>query len=427
MCLWRGSRQIIPGVDSLNIVVIGAQWGDEGKGKIVDYLSKDSSMVIRFSGGANAGHTIVHDGNTYKLHLVPSGIIYPGTRVILGSGMVIDPAALFAELQELENAGIDWQGRVLISDRAHIVLPSYRDEDVARDAQRHVPIGTTGRGIGVAYAHKALRDSLRIADLTWDAPLQELTPEDQKFVATWRDQLLEMSVDIASFMHSRETQQQNVLLEGAQGALLDIDLGTYPYVSSGSSSSAGALCGAGIGPSAVDHVLGVFKAYSTRVGNGPFPTEFSGEETGELERYIREVGREYGVTTGRPRRVGYLDLVALRYTCLTNGVSSLALTHLDVYDELTEIRACVAYETEDQTFEHVPAHIPTLEAARPVTRKFTGWNQSIADVRTYEDLPAPAQDYIAFIEEYVGVPVSTISVGYKREQTIQRTPLWNTP
>ncbi|MFP4153881.1 MAG: adenylosuccinate synthase [Alkalispirochaeta sp.] len=414
----------------MNVVVIGAQWGDEGKGKIVDYLSGEAQIVIRYSGGANAGHTIVTDDRTYKLHLIPSGIVYPETTVILGSGMVIDPEALFNELAELEEAGITWNGRVLISDRAHLVLPSHRTEDADRDAQRTRPIGTTGRGIGIAYAHKALRDGIRVADLEWTDHIAELTEEDRSVIDSYRDRMLDMAVDIVSFMHvdgGSADRDHRVLLEGAQGALLDIDSGTYPYVSSGSSSAAGAAIGGGIGPRSIDHVLGVFKAYSTRVGNGPFPSEFDTNQQGDLENYIRETGREYGVTTGRPRRVGYLDLVALRYACQVNSIDALALTHLDVYDELDEVRACVGYETEGETLEYFPASIPLLESARPITRKFPGWNRSIAECRNYDDLPENARSYIRFIEEYVGVPVEIVSVGYRREQTILRSSLWERP
>ncbi|MDA3950190.1 MAG: adenylosuccinate synthase [Spirochaeta sp.] len=413
----------------MNVVVIGAQWGDEGKGKIVDYLADGAEIVVRYSGGANAGHTIVNGDRTYKLHLVPSGIIYPDTTVILGSGMVIDPEALFRELEELAETGVSWEGRVLISDRAHLVLPGHREEDVNRDAERARPIGTTGRGIGIAYAHKALRDGVRIADLEWDAHLSELAPEDRQFLEIYRDRLTDMAVDLASFMNvgsGARAETQRVLLEGAQGALLDLDIGTYPYVSSGSSAAGGAASGAGIGPRNIDHVLGVFKAYSTRVGNGPFPSEFDSNLNGELENYIRETGREYGVTTGRPRRVGYLDLVALRYACQTNSIDSLALTHLDVYDELDEIRVCVGYETDGDTLDYFPSSIPLLEAARPITRRFPGWKSSIADCRSYDDLPAPAREYVAFIEQYLGVPVSIVSVGYQREQTIVRSSIWNT-
>lgn len=410
----------------MNVVVIGAQWGDEGKGKIVDYLASDTDVVVRYSGGANAGHTIVHGDTTYKLHLIPSGIVYPDTKVILGSGMVIDPIAFFDELDELSAAGIAWKDRVLISDRAHIVLPSHRSEDLERDAQRKNPIGTTGRGIGITYAHKALRIGVRLADLHWDEHINELTAEDQELIGEYRDRLLDMSVDIVSYLHvdSKGGGKQRVLLEGAQGALLDIDIGSYPYVSSGSSSAAGAASGGGIGPRDIDHVLGVFKAYSTRVGNGPFPSEFDTTVQGELEEYIRETGREYGVTTGRPRRVGYLDLVALRYACRANSIDSLALTHLDVYDALEEIRVCVGYETETDTIESFPASIPLLERVRPITRKFRGWRTPIGTIRSYDALPKNAVEYIRFIEEYVGVPVSIVSVGYQREQTIVRSSVW---
>ena len=413
----------------MNLAVIGAQWGDEGKGKIVDYLAADAGIVVRFSGGANAGHTIVHEGTTYKLHLIPSGIIYPDVRVVLGSGMVIDPEALFAELREIESLGIDWRGRVFVSDRAHLVLPSHKQEDIDRDAARATPIGTTGRGIGITYAHKALREGVRLADISWEAHCAELTDTDRTFLDTYRDRLLELSVDIATFMHPSNDSahiDQNVLFEGAQGALLDIDIGTYPFVSSGSSSAAGAAAGSGIGPRDIDHVLGVFKAYSTRVGNGPFPSEFDSDSQGELEDYIRDTGREYGVTTGRPRRVGYLDLVALRYACRTNGIDSLALTHLDVYDELDEIRTCIAYETMSETLDYFPSSIELLEQAKPVTMRFVGWNQAIGDIERFEELPEKAREYIAYIENYVGVPVSIVSVGYERRSTIIRNDPWKT-
>jgi len=410
----------------LNVVVIGAQWGDEGKGKIVDFLSSQADTIVRFSGGANAGHTIVHDGNTYKLHLVPSGIIYPDTTVVLGSGMVIDPEALFHELEELERLGISWDGRVLISDRGHLVLPSHKAEDVERDARRRHPIGTTGRGIGIAYAHKALRDGVRLADLDWTAQLEEHDEADRALIERYRDRLAAMTIDIAAYMHTdgNGASGSRVLLEGAQGALLDIDLGTYPYVSSGSSSAAGAASGSGLGPRELDHVVGVFKAYTTRVGNGPFPSELDPDHEGDLETYIRETGREYGVTTGRPRRVGYLDLVALKYTCQTNGIDNLALTHLDVLDDLDEIRVCIAYETDADTLDYFPASIPVLERARPVTRRFPGWKTPIGEIATFDDLPEAARSYVEFIEQYVGVHVGIVSVGYERRQTIVRTDPW---
>lgn len=406
----------------MNLVVIGAQWGDEGKGKIVDFLAGNAEIVVRFSGGANAGHTIVHDGITYKLHLVPSGIVYPGTTVILGSGMVIDPEALFFELEELETAGIDWKERLLISDRAHLVLPDYKKEDIELDKNRRIPIGTTGRGIGVAYAWKAMRDGIRVADLYDEEMLNRHSDENRAYLLKYRDRISTMQVDIASFMTL--AGDRTVLLEGAQGALLDLDLGTYPFVSSGSSGAAGACTGAGIGPGELGHILGVFKAYNTRVGNGPFPSEFDTDREGELESYIRDTGREYGVTTGRPRRVGYLDLVALRYACRTNGISSLALTHLDVYDGLEDIRTCVAYETSEQTLDYFPSSPKVLKEISPVTRKFPGWKEDLSGARSYEDLPEAARSYIDFIESFVGVPISVVSVGYERAQTIVRSCPW---
>ncbi|MEN6491062.1 MAG: adenylosuccinate synthetase, partial [Rectinema sp.] len=283
----------------MNVVIIGAQWGDEGKGKIVDFLASDAQIVVRFSGGANAGHTIVLGGEKYALHLVPSGILYPDKTVILGSGMVIDPEALFKELEDLEKKGVDWKGRVLISDRAHLVLPRYREMD--REAERHrsKPIGTTGRGIGVAYSLKASRDGVRLADIDDEERLVNITDEDRAWLSLWKDRLLPLKIDMVAYLRQHRNTWR--LFEGAQGALLDIDTGTYPFVSSGMSCAAGAAAQGGIGPRGIDRVLGVFKAYSTRVGNGPFPTEFADDSAGSLSQYIRTVGNEYGTTTGRPR------------------------------------------------------------------------------------------------------------------------------
>ena len=406
----------------MNTVVIGAQWGDEGKGKIVDYLAADSSVIVRFSGGANAGHTIVLGGERYALHLVPSGILYPDKTVILGSGMVIDPEALFKELEGLEGKGIDWRGRVLVSDRAHIVLPSYRRIDQELEKKRAKPIGTTGRGIGVAYAMKAFRDSVRLADLDDPDRLVNLEAEDRAFVEAWRDRLAPMAVDLVSYL--RNHRNAYTLFEGAQGALLDIDTGTYPFVSSGMSCSAGAAAQGGVGPRKLDRILGVFKAYTTRVGNGPFPTEFADDSPGSLSSYIRDTGNEYGVTTGRPRRCGYLDLVALRYAVAANSIDRLVLTHLDVYDELEEFEACVAYRIRGRLVEDFPASIRDLEEAEPVLRRFSGWKERIADRTSFDELPRKARDYVAFIEEYVETPISIISVGSDRRQTIVRESPW---
>ncbi|MCQ2594934.1 MAG: adenylosuccinate synthase [Treponemataceae bacterium] len=406
----------------MNVVVIGAQWGDEGKGKIVDYLADEAQIVVRYAGGANAGHTIVIGDQQYALHLVPSGILYPEKKVYLGMGMVIDPEALFEELKMLSDRGIKWEGRVFISDRAHIVLPRYRKMDKERDAARKRPIGTTGRGIGTTYSMKSERDGIRLADLEWEEKLAEFEPEDLEFINKYKDKLLAMRVDITAEMY--KNKNANVLLEGAQGALLDIDTGTYPYVSSGMSCSAGAAVGAGIGPRSLDRVLGVFKAYSTRVGNGPMPTEFDESTQSELYKFVRDTGREYGVTTGRPRRCGYLDLVALRYACRTNSIDELVLTHLDIYDTLDTIEACVAYEIDGKEVTDFPASIEMLNKAKPVLKKFSGWKQSLKNCRSYEDMPANAKAYVDFIEEFSGTKVGIISVGYDREDTFIRVNPW---
>jgi len=406
----------------MNVVVIGAQWGDEGKGKIVDYLAKEAQIIVRYSGGANAGHTIVIGAEQYALHLIPSGILYPDKIVVLGAGMVIDPKALFSELEMLKSRGIDTTGRVFISDRAHIVLPRYIEIDKERDRARKKPIGTTGRGIGITYSMKAERDSIRIADLGWKEKIDELEETDRQFLAEYQDRLQAMAIDLTSFLAGHKNAQ--ILFEGAQGTLLDLDLGTYPYVSSGMSCAAGAAIGGCIGPRNLDKILGVFKAYSTRVGNGPFPSEFDPEGEGELERFVRETGREYGVTTGRPRRCGYLDLVALRYACRTNSIDSLVMTHLDVYDTMEEIKACVAYRIGDRVVEDFPASIEDLNKAEPILRSFPGWKQSLKNARTYQDLPENARHYIEFIERYCETPVSIVSVGYDRSETIIRTSPW---
>lgn len=406
----------------MNVVVIGAQWGDEGKGKIVDYLANESHCIVRFSGGANAGHTIVSNGVQYALHLVPSGILHPQNTVYLGAGMVIDPEALFKELEMLTEKGISWEGRVFISDRAHLVLPRYKELDKVRDSARKRPIGTTGRGIGITYSMKSERDGIRLADLTWQEKMNDLEQEDRDFLAPFMSRLLDMKVNLTSELW--KARGKKVLFEGAQGALLDLDLGTYPFVSSGFSSSAGAAIGGCIGPRSIGKVLGVFKAYSTRVGNGPMPTEFDADSQSELYNFVRETGREYGVTTGRPRRCGYLDLVALRYACQSNSIDDLVLTHLDVYDTLDDIEACVAYSINGKITEEFPASIEDLNAAKPVLKHFKGWNTCLKDCRSYDELPVQARDYVDFIETYTETKVGIISVGYDRNDTFIRDSIW---
>jgi len=406
----------------MKVVIIGAQWGDEGKGKIVDYLAGEAQIIVRFSGGANAGHTIVIGDQQYALHLIPSGILYPDKMVILGAGMVIDPEALFNEIKMLNDRGIDTTGRVLISDRAHLVLPRYIKIDKERDAARKKPIGTTGRGIGITYSMKSDRDGIRLADLDWKEKWDELEEADRQFLTPFIERLKPMTINLSAFLEHHKNSQ--TLFEGAQGALLDLDLGTYPYVSSGMSCAAGAAIGGCIGPRALDKVLGVFKAYSTRVGNGPFPSEFDPASEDELCRFVRETGREYGVTTGRPRRCGYLDLVALRYACMTNSIDSLVMTHLDVYDTMDEIKACVAYRIDGKVVETFPSSIGALNSAEPVLRSFQGWKRPLKNALTYEEFPVEAMEYIEFIQRFCETPVDIVSVGYDRKETIIRKSPW---
>ena len=406
----------------MKVVIIGAQWGDEGKGKIVDYLAEDAKYVVRYSGGPNAGHTIVVDGKQFALHQVPSGILYSDKKVYLGAGMVIDPEKLFKELDMLKENGINWEGRVFISDRAQLILPKYRQMDKDRDSQRKRPIGTTGSGIGIAYSEKSHRDGLRLADLDWEEKMSEFDGEDKEYLDKYKDKLIEMRVDLTKVMW--EVRKENILFEGAQGAMLDIDSGTYPYVSSGASCAAGAATGCGIGPHDLDKILGVFKAYQTRVGNGPMPTEFNSESEGELCQYVRDTGREYGVTTGRARRCGYLDLVALRYACRTNSLDGLVLTHLDIYDAMDQIEACVAYDIDGKIVTDFPANVEQMNRAKPVLEKFKGWKKPLKEIKSYKKLPKEAREYVEFIEEYTGVPVTIISVGYERDETFIRSNPW---
>ena len=336
--------------------------------------------------------------------------------------MVIDPEALFNELQMLKDNGINWEGRVFISDRAHLILPKYRTMDKERDAARPRPIGTTGRGIGIAYGEKANRDGLRLADLDWEEKMGEYTGEDKAYLDKYKDRLLSMRVDLTAEMW--KLRNANILFEGAQGAMLDIDSGTYPYVSSGPSCAAGAAVGSGIGPHDLDKILGVFKAYETRVGNGPMPSEFNDTSEGELCQYVRDTGREYGVTTGRARRCGYLDLVALRYACRVNSLDGLVLTHLDIYDAMDEVEACVAYDINGKIVTDFPANVDAMNAAKPQLKKFKGWKTELKNCKTYEDLPKNARDYVEFIEDFTGTPVDIISVGYERNETFIRKDPW---
>ena len=407
----------------MKLVVIGAQWGDEGKGKMVDYLAEDADLVVRFSGGANAGHTIKVGEQTFKLHLVPAGIIYPEKTVALGNGMVIDPESLFTELSGIKDQGINWEGRVFVSDRAHLVLPSYKDLDKEMESKRARPIGTTGRGIGIAYSRKADRDGIRVGDL-WDKVVWDsMSEKDRVWIQPYKDLLESMKVNMAGFMMKH--RDEKILLEGAQGALLDLDHGTYPYVSSGISTSTGAALGASLGPKHIDKILGVFKAYQTRVGNGPFPTEML-EEGLELDlgNKLRELGHEYGTTTGRPRRIGYLDLVALKYAGWVNSLDGYILSHLNLYDGFEKISVCVAYEIDGKEITDFPSSTVELERVKPVIKELPGWTGKVGDARCWDDIPEGAKNVVKFIEDYTEVPVAGYSVGPLRDETFMKEPAW---
>ena len=406
----------------MKLVVIGAQWGDEGKGKIVDYLANEAKVVVRYSGGANAGHTIVNGDKVYKLHLVPSGIVYPDSSVLLGHGVVIDPTQLFKELDGIKEQGLEWEGRVKISDRAHLVLPIHKDLDLEMEKKRVRPIGTTGRGIGIAYSQKAHRDNIRVADLYDEEFYNNLDFETKEYLNPYKEKMESMVINGAYYLNS--IKEENILFEGAQGTLLDLDNGTYPFVSSGYSCAGGAGVGSGVGPRAIDNTIGVFKAYSTRVGNGPFPSDIKEAGDGPLEDLIREVGGEYGVTTGRARKCGFLDMVALKYACISNSLDSLVLTHLDVYDGMDEVKVCEFYEIDGNIVKEFPTRIDLLNKAKPVTRTFKGWKKDISKVKSFDDLPKEAREYVEYIEEYTGTPISIISVGADRNATFNRRNPW---
>ena len=419
-----------------NVVVIGAQWGDEGKGKITDLLSRSADVVVRYQGGVNAGHTIVVDGQVLKLHLIPSGILYPDTVCLIGSGTVVDPRVLLQELDMLAGIGIDASGLKLAST-AHVTMPYHRLLDQAMERQRGTRrIGTTGRGIGPTYSDKAERNGIRMIDLLDAAQLRErlqgpieeknlllerihgLDPLDpEQVIAEYADygrRLAPHVVDCTRTIHQAARARQNILFEGAQGTLLDLDHGTYPYVTSSNPVAGGACIGAGVGPTLIDRVIGVAKAYTTRVGEGPFPTELDGS----LSDHLCDRGGEYGTTTGRRRRCGWFDGVIGRYAVEVNGIDCLAITKLDVLDELDEIRVCVAYDMDGQRLDHFPSSSSEFARCRPVYETLPGWQTSTADCRRLEELPATAMAYLRFLAELMEVPIAIVSLGASRDQTI---------
>ncbi|HEY8831712.1 MAG TPA: adenylosuccinate synthase [Gemmatimonadaceae bacterium] len=415
------------------IVVVGAQWGDEGKGKLVDVLSERADWVVRYQGGANAGHTVQIGEKSFVLHQIPSGILHPGVRCAIGNGVVIDVETLFAEIDELVSDGIDVEGRLYVSDRAHLVMPYHKLIDSQSSASKE--IGTTGRGIGPAYEDKYGRRGIRVLDLRNPDRLRkliergvahaniELATSGSKradadytleLLSRFAKRLLPLAEDVGLRIHSAIISGAAVLLEGAQGSLLDIDHGTYPYVTSSSTTSGGAATGVGIAPKELDSVIGVVKAYTTRVGNGPLPTEF--EEP--LASEVRKLGNEFGATTGRPRRCGWFDGVVVRYAARVNGLTDLAVTKLDVLDTLERIGLCTGYEVDGDVYEEFPGDLSVLDRAVPRYEWFEGWKSSTADARGLLDLPTEARRYLDRIQSLVETQITYVSVGTRRDQII---------
>ena len=418
------------------LVVVGAQWGDEGKGKIVDVLAGEADVVARYQGGANAGHTVHVGGEEFILHQIPSGILHEGKRCLLGNGVVLDLEQFFSELDGLIARGIDAESKVGVSGRAHLLLEYHKRLDqVSELARGSDAIGTTRKGIGPAYEDKVARRGIRVADLRVADRARELifeaaTQANERLraagaetvdparvaddVLAVRERLLPLVTDVGREITRSIAEGRRILLEGAQGALLDVDHGTYPYVTSSTTTAAGAATGTGIGPTAIDAALGVVKAYTTRVGSGPLPTEIHGP----LGDRLRDLGGEYGATTGRPRRCGWFDGVVVRYAARVNGLTGLALTKLDVLDTFEEIQIATGYRIEDVVLDDFPEDLTLLSQAEPVYETLPGWNTSTADARSLEELPGAARDYLRRIEEITGVPIWYVSVGTRREQII---------
>lgn len=421
-----------------NIAIVGTQWGDEGKGKVVDLLTPAFSIVARYQGGHNAGHTVFVNGRKFVLHLIPSGILHAGVTCVIGNGVVVDPTALFTEIDELRREGIEPEGRLFISERAHIILPYHRDvEQAAERARGDRRIGTTARGIGPSYEDKSGRRGIRMADLADREPAGQLEETLRANVSarnatvggkpldwrTVRDDLLAawqrlepLVANVARLLDDAGRAGRRVLFEGAQGTMLDIDHGTYPFVSSSNGTAGGICAGLGVPPRAIGEVLGVAKAYSTRVGAGPFPTELGGA----FGDALRESGDEYGASTGRPRRVGWFDAVVVRHAARLNGLDSLALTKLDVLDGLSEIKLCTHYRCGGQDVHDVPASGTTLARCEPQYETLPGWSRPTAGLRQFADLPSEAQRYIARLEEVTGQKVALVSTGSDRNDTIIR-------
>ncbi|MDP4146376.1 MAG: adenylosuccinate synthase [Bacillota bacterium] len=419
-------------------IVLGAQWGDEGKGKMTDYLAEKADVVVRFQGGNNAGHTVEVGEKQYKLHLIPSGILYPEKLNVIGNGVVVDPKALLDEIDYLEGLGVKVTPKnLIISDRAHLIMPYHKALDKAKEQARGKnDIGTTGKGIGPCYTDKAERCGIRVCDLMHTEVFKEKLQENinaknsvlsklynaetfdfdevcKEYIA-YGERLRPYVQDISVNVYNQIKAGKNVLFEGAQGTLLDIDYGTYPYVTSSNTIAGGVSIGAGIGPTMINSAVGIAKAYTTRVGKGPFPTEL----LNEMGEHIREKGHEYGVTTGRARRCGWLDAVILKTAARISGLTSFAVTKIDTLAGIDKLKICVGYKFNDKIIDYVPASLEDLALCEPVYEEFDGWDDSVASARSYEELPENAKKYLKRIEELTDTKISIISVGPRRDQTM---------
>lgn len=424
------------------VVIVGAQWGDEGKGKITDFLAGTAHMVVRYQGGPNAGHTVVAGGKKYKLHLIPSGILH-GKQCVIGNGVVVDPGSLIDEIEYLAELGHDVEGVLHISDAAHVIMPYHlRLDEVQEDQRGPLRIGTTRRGIGPAYADKAARSGIRVIDLLDENVFRrrlEHNLEQVNHLLTrvygkepmkadeiadayiqFGRRLAPFVTDTSRVINDAIDRNERVVFEGAQGTMLDLDHGTYPYVTSSYPTAGGACIGSGVGPTRIDHVIGVAKAYTSRVGDGPFPTELH-DETGQ---WIRERGKEYGTTTGRPRRCGWLDGLILRYGARVSGLDGLALVHLDTLGGLETVKIATAYEYEGEIYTELPHSIAALAGSTPIYEELPGWEEDIQGITRFEDLPGEAQNYVKRVEEVAGVPVQILSIGPDRVQTIARSDVF---
>jgi adenylosuccinate synthase len=427
----------------MNVVIVGAQWGDEGKGKVIDVMAEEADVIVRYQGGNNAGHTVISNHQEMVFHLIPSGLLHPGKIGVIGNGVVIDPEALLAEVARLHEQGIDLEHSLKVSDQAHLIFPYHKRLDRAEESQRAgLPpyggrIGTTGRGIGPCYVDKVARCGIRVADLyderVFAAKLQQNITEKNRLLEllyheepvayqecfdryrAYAVQIKPYVVNSVRFLHEAIAQGKRLLFEGAQGTLLDLDHGTYPYVTSSNATSGGACTGAGVPPTCIDQVIGVVKAYTTRVGEGPFPTEFPPA----LMEQIRTKGNEFGATTGRPRRCGWFDAVVARYAVWVNGCDAIAVTKLDVLDDMPTIQICTSYRDGQETIAEFPSNIAQLSRCQPVYESHPGWQSDTSQVERFEELPAAAQAYLKRLEQLLGVSICLISTGCKREQTFK--------